>query len=664
MLDLPLVALVVALLPLPVAYLLGRRLLGHVDEPTFAEEWFRHRVAMSKLAIGAWVAASVLAAKWAAAWIVVTALASWIGNFRTHQRLHNEVWSLGEFLVWRTRYALGVIAFWILLLAAPLLIAVYGQEWALPLLVVLVVWQLAYERILLRAVDAQPITDEALNARFAPIIAKATCPEPRVASIGPRQGFFANAFAMPGPRRGSVLLTDTLLRSLEPDEKAAIFAHEMAHLEELTPRKTSQRQGWLTAWLVLGILVAWAAARDSHAVALAVGIVWPLLLIAGATIRRRRHMGHEAASDARSVELCGDVNALIRALTKLHLLGRLPRRWDSAREARLTHPSLARRIQALRAKYAVADGAAPAAVPFETLILKSRKRAGNYFLLDLTVARWLSGVPLQTPETAEALTNAARSIQQIPFGDLTALHVRPTMTGPLLVFRQGTSATRSFPMHRHDTAAVQAALDRLDIHLGAMPLARSTPIEKPLPRVVTAFAFILSATAGSIPAMLAAVVAFVTPVPSTMAAAGAAAVVAALAGVLGHPSAVAPEKHDVTFLSLAVLGVFGCIALALAFRGRGDRRPKGSTWVVIAMMVAGALVGALPMLVSRHALVVCRAGIRPSPPVSSCVDRAAADARRSRLCGDTVVRTTLCRRSAAGTAPAARGGGTKADLFD
>src|SRR5258708_39113181 len=36
MLDLPLGALLAALLPRPVAYLLVRRLVGHVDEPTFA----------------------------------------------------------------------------------------------------------------------------------------------------------------------------------------------------------------------------------------------------------------------------------------------------------------------------------------------------------------------------------------------------------------------------------------------------------------------------------------------------------------------------------------------------------------------------------------------------------------------------------------------------
>lgn len=636
MLDYPLLGLAVAILPLPVAYLLGWRLLRHADDPTFAEEWFRLRTNMAKLAVGAWVVASVLAGRWAAAWVVVAALSSWIGNFRSHKRLHNEAWSLGEFLVWRARYALGVVTFWILLLAAPLLIAVYGREWALPLLVILVAWQIGHERILLRALDAQPIADDALNMRFAAIVQKATCPEPRIVSIGPRRGFFANAFALPGTPRGSVLLTDTLLRCLEPDETAAIFAHEIAHLEEHTPRKTSRRRGQTSGWLVFGILVTWAVAGDSGSAALAFSIIWILLLIGPAMASRRRHAAHEAASDARAVELCGDAPALIRGLTKTHLLSRLPRRWDSAREARLTHPSLARRIQALRSKYGLAeDDEAPATEPFETLVLKSRKRAGEYFLLDLSGARWLEDVPRQTPENAETLASAARASQQIPFCDLTALHVRPTMTGPVLVLRLGANETQSFPMHHHDAAAVQAALDRLDIHLGAAPPERATPLARAMPRIVTAFAFILSATAGSIPAMLAAVIAFVTPAPPTMAAAGAAAVVVALAALPGYTSSAGPDQRDLHLFALGVLGVFGIIALGLAFRSRGDRRPRRSSWVVIAIMLASALIGAFPLFVTRDALVVSLvARTRPSLVVSLAALTAAlafAPHRRARL---------------------------------
>ena len=84
----------------------------------------------------------------------------------------------------------------------------------------------------------------------------------------------------------------------------------------------------------------------------------------------------------RAVELCGDVEAVIGGLTRAYLLSRLPRRWDSAREARLTHPSLARRIQTLRKKY----GGAPV-MPPEPLVVRSRKRTGDYFVFKPEAAR-------------------------------------------------------------------------------------------------------------------------------------------------------------------------------------------------------------------------------------------------------------------------------------
>ena len=54
----------------------------------------------------------------------------------------------------------------------------------------------------------------------------------------------------------------------------------------------------------------------------------------------------------------GDSEALIRALTKLHAFARLPRRWDTEFERHATHPSLARRIQAIHA----AAGTPPASL--------------------------------------------------------------------------------------------------------------------------------------------------------------------------------------------------------------------------------------------------------------------------------------------------------------
>ncbi len=610
MLELPWVALAVALLPLPIASLTGARVLRRTGEATFPEEWWRHRVWMGRLAIGAWIAAIILSTAWTPVWMVVTALASWTGNFATHKRLHGEAWSLGEHLLWRVRRTLGPYGYWLLYIAAPAIIAVYGSPWALPLLVVLALWQAVSDRLALWSVDAQPLADAVLTARFAPIIEKATCPEPRVLSIGPRRGFFANAFAVPGPRRGTVLLTDTLLRNLEPAEVMGIFAHEMAHLEEHTPRKTAQLRGWTAAWMVFSILLTWAAARQSQEMALLIAGGWVAFLVGGFVIRQRKRRHHEAASDVRAVELCGDVEAVIAGLTRLNDLSRTPRRWDSAGEARLTHPSLARRIQALRAKY----GGSPVMPITELLVVRSRKRAGHYFVLGPDAARWLTGVPQNTPETADALLAAAHSARQIPYEELTAIHVRPALSGPLLVFQLGREETGAFPIHRRDVAAVQAALDRIDIHLAVPVVESATPAEKQRPRLVTGLALVASLFPGiTLPASVALAVAFALPAAPTMAAASATALAAAVAAVM-RPGT---QAFTGTFtFSITLLGALGCMAAALAFRGRGDTRMRGPR-VMLAALLGCLLVAGLPILLApRQGSVIYVARYRPSFVVS------------------------------------------------
>src|SRR5262249_14702483 len=95
---------------------------------------------------------------------------------------------------------------------------------------------------------------------------------------------------------------------------------------------------------------------------------WPFVLFAGLILRARRRQQNETASDLRAVALTGDPETLIRALTKLHVIARVPRRWDQAREREATHPSLARRIRDIRASVGAAPAplAAPAAFPAAT----------------------------------------------------------------------------------------------------------------------------------------------------------------------------------------------------------------------------------------------------------------------------------------------------------
>ena len=87
-------------------------------------------------------------------------------------------------------------------------------------------------------------------------------------------------------------------------------------------------------------------------------ILWEIVLVAAIVLLARDRQKHETASDLRAIALAGDPDALVRALIKIHAFAYLPRRWDTEWERHATHPSLARRIQAIHA----AAGTAPASL--------------------------------------------------------------------------------------------------------------------------------------------------------------------------------------------------------------------------------------------------------------------------------------------------------------
>ena len=115
-------------------------------------------------------------------------------------------------------------------------------------------------------------------------------------------------------------------------------------------------------------------------------------------LRGRHRQRNETASDVRAVQLTGDPDALARALTSLHAIARVPRRWDQQREQQATHPSLARRIRDIHAAVGtVTPGLIPttaafhaargdAIATFENAHLRWQDAPGTAHLLG--TARW------------------------------------------------------------------------------------------------------------------------------------------------------------------------------------------------------------------------------------------------------------------------------------
>src|SRR5262245_47721626 len=146
---------------------------------------------------------------------------------------------------------------------------------------------------------------------------------------------------------------------------------------------------------------------------------WVAAVALGLVMRGAARQKHEAESDVRAVELCGDAEALVRALVKIHALAHLPRRWALDFERHASHPSLARRIQAIRA----AAQTAPAR--FDRPLVVATATPGTFVVLDSERGEWLEGVAADTPLEPIALREHATRSRAWRYSELVELRVRP-----------------------------------------------------------------------------------------------------------------------------------------------------------------------------------------------------------------------------------------------
>jgi heat shock protein HtpX len=132
-----------------------------------------------------------------------------------------------------------------------------------------------------------------------------------------------NAYALGGPGGGAIALTEGLLRGMTRDEIAGILAHEVAHIRN----NDAWTMSWATAlqraidWTSLaGLALLRARHHHDHGGAAASRPLAALLSAApalgqllGLALSRVREMD----ADATALELTGDSQALIAALSKL-----------------------------------------------------------------------------------------------------------------------------------------------------------------------------------------------------------------------------------------------------------------------------------------------------------------------------------------------------------
>lgn len=584
-----LAAVALALCAAPVGWIAGRRIERHVADPLFAERLFAHRVTLTRVYLVLAMVAAVLA-RWHALWVVpLLIVAATVGGHPSRRAIYDDATPLLRFLADRLRILAGSAGFWIALAATPAILAATGES-SWPFVAAgLFLCFVYYQDLLVFALAGAPLEDPSIDALLEPVLAAASVSRPRLLRGGALGSRWANAFALPRGKHSRILLSRALLEGLTPDELKAIVAHEVAHLEEYA-RPGVRWRVWLGFLLIpaLAVIPQVIFMSTYDEAARWWPAVWPFVFAIGVLGSLMRRQRNETIADLRALELGAGADALIGGLEKIHAINRMPRRFDVSHEQRMSHPSLARRIQAIRRKATAAGGAErerlTAARVFAT------RDADRYIRFGDDALQIFEGVPGDALADESAL-DRARTTRGHSYGSLTALHVRHTARGPVLIGRGG-GAKLELRLREADSAAIQGILDFIDIHLAEpeVPATRRRYV-----RLLAGIALLVALLPGiPFPAFVAALATVIQPAAATLYAFAAAGV---LSGTVALFRDMPAPTMEISWLAIAVIFVSSLISLFLAAQQPPAERHRGLKPLVIVLGIA-LLIAAVPFFVS------------------------------------------------------------------
>jgi len=389
-----------------------------------------------------------------------------LGGRSLRLRLKPESPELAVEVVEWARVVVAFTAFIYLVLLTPFALMAVPSAWqwpaALVWLVVLLVWHARLGSWMCWWLAASPVEDVELLERFEAVQARSAAPVARIRWFGQPHGL-VNAYAAPG-RSPFVLFTRACLDSLDRHELCAIFGHELAHLEDHAFRRF-RRELPTVLLIVLGCLLVPVGSLDEVRVAgvwlVAVGL---FILLRASSMRET-----ESKCDRRAIELSGDVEALIRGLTRLYEKGFVPRRRAIETEMNATHPSLAQRIADLRAA-AVELGLATRSEPDsdrEPLVIRGQRDRLEPVVLDDERITWLRISPEQEVVNGDQLLAVGEPVRSVAYSELVDLRVVLMRRGPVLRIVEALGPRHELDLAADEVAGTQDWLDHVDVRLAS-----------------------------------------------------------------------------------------------------------------------------------------------------------------------------------------------------
>jgi Zn-dependent protease with chaperone function len=559
-------AVLIAVTPAVFRWWRGRALAPLAEDPVLPERLAAHHARCGQVA-GVCAGLLLFTAPAWGIWTLPLLVLAWMtAGFPLRKVLYQETWRLRTYLSFFGRLIVGVLGLWMLLAATPWLASRAGRaDWiaGLGLALILILWNRYSSAIARRLWRTQPMTDPALVSRFTALVATCGLPMPRFEWVSMQGGVFANAVAMPALRGSSVVVTETLLSRLSEDETIAICAHELAHLEHFDRARLRKAN---VASLVL-IAAAAATAPLARVWSGSPGPgpflwIWPSAVVLALFQVASRRQKNETASDLRAVALTGDAEALARALIALHAIARVPRRWGQERERQSTHPSLARRIRDIRASAGVAAAT-----------------------LDVsTVFREATGAAQVTFDAAHlSWQDAIGATHVLDYAGLVELRLNVSAAGVVMLVAVERQERRWQMVPRvEDLPALQRVLDIVDGRLTHETPAR--PFSPAAARLVAVLGCVIAFAISQFAFGFVALLASVSPVPSLLNGAAAAALAAAALLLRdGLPT------DATSAVAASVFAALGAALLGVSWVRRAES--SRTTGPLLAILGAGAILG-------------------------------------------------------------------------
>jgi Zn-dependent protease with chaperone function len=590
----PILTILIALAPAAFSFWRGRALLHDLEDPALPERLLalqRRNTPVLVVTVVALLFVSPERMGWA---LPLMMIAKMLAGYPLRRSLHSETWSVWAYLSFYLRLVVAALGFWLLVASLPTLAARAGtSDWIVAgaLGAIAVAWNARYASVFRFILRTRPVDAPGILTRFSQLRTSCGLSNIKLDQVNLRGGVFANAVALPSIRTPAVVVTDTLMARLDEDEVTAILAHEVAHLEHYNPKRLMQAN--ISAWVLIcvGVLLSPVLRLAAPGLPGFVFLFWPVVILAGLMLQLQHRQKHETESDLRAVALTGDPEALVRALTKLHAFARMPRRWEAEFERHATHPSLARRIQAIRR----ASGAEPQTITEPERFVGTDPAASVTFHDDR----------LELHE-GSSMTHAIRyqSLREL------RIDVRSS-AAPQLLAVDSAARRWTIPLQTGDVARAQGILDVIDGHLGKAESTEPALVPLNITRLLMLILIVGGMAVGQLSLLLIGSLALAQPVSQIATAAGVSALAAA---VLAWRDGLFWQVGDFSVWLPVTLSLCGTAVIATAFANRHNA-PREAGTKLLGVLAASASLAWATVGFSGTAAIDFHRNVREWPAV-------------------------------------------------